>query len=341
MEQLFRAGRRERADFDFAFSGVVDFDYPVRFSETQAFDRNIGRFGFDKPLVDAQDVLDAIHLCAFVARVDLVDPDMMAAPDMRTAEDSLLILMLVRRSRPIFSWKPTAFYRRDAADGSNWRADPARTEDEISLALRGGLAFAPFWLAAPSFALHDRIWANARKTIGASLMGEHLHRLIVGNRGWRVPAGITASGAEAGMMTHGPYVQLPPGRYRMTALVTPDAAAEADLLGEISVAAMPPGVTLAKASIARSSSEIVLGFRVEPGMEDWRFEFPVSIRGRGGFTLASVTLYSAAADQPEFYAAPTETQNIPRAKETLRATLSRRLVAPIRDAGRRLRGVKR
>ena len=58
-------------------------------------------------------------------------------------------------------------------------------------------------------------------------MGEHLHRLIVGNRGWRVPAGITASGAEAGYDgTHGPYVQLPPGRYRMTALVTPDAAAK-------------------------------------------------------------------------------------------------------------------
>ena len=101
-------------------------------------------------------------------------------------------------------------------------------------------------------------------------------------------------------MTHGPYVQLPPGRYRMTALVTPDAAAEADLLGEISVAAMPPGVTLAKAPITRSSSEIVLGFRVEPGMEDWRFEFPVSIRGRGGFTLASVTLYPAATRSRSF-----------------------------------------
>ena len=147
MEQLFRAGRRERADFDFAFSGVVDFDYPVRFSETQAFDRNIGRFGFDKPLVDAQDVLDAIHLCAFVACVDLVDPDMMAAPDMRTAEDSLLILMLVRRSRPIFSLeadrllparrrrrlqlarRPRAYRRRDfagAARRSGLRAILAR-----------------------------------------------------------------------------------------------------------------------------------------------------------------------------------------------------------------------
>ena len=351
MEQLFRAGRRASADFDMAFSGLVDFDYPVRFSPTLSFDRNISRFGFDKPLDNAHDVQNAIHLSSFVARSDLLTPEVLAAPAMRTAEDSLLILLLARRSKPIFSWKATAFYRRDPEDGSHWRQDPQRTEDEVSLALRAGFSYAPSWLAGAAFALPDKIWSEARKTIGATLMGEHVHRLIVGKAGWRVPSGVTCSGQSEGFLTHGPYVPLPPGPYVATFLVVPDASAEADALGEVSVAAMPPGVTLASAPIVRESSEIVLVFTVDADMEAWRFEFPISARGSGSFTIASVCLYPnpggafAASPKPaqldEPAKPPLKTKKKRSRLHRLRASASRRFVAPLRDALRVLRGVSR
>jgi hypothetical protein len=350
METLFRAGRRERADFDVAFSGVVDFDQPVRFSDTLFFDRNIGRFGFDKPLANAHDIQDAIHLGCFVARSDLLTPELLATPAMHTAEDSLLICLLARRSKPIFSWKPTAFYRRDPADGSHWRTDPQRTEDMVSLALRGGFAFAPAWLPGPGFALADHVWPEARKTIGATLMGEHLHRLVVGKAGWRVPSGITCSGEVEGFLTHGPYVHLAAGRYTATFLAVPDAAAAVEVVGEVSVAAMPPGITLSRAPIRRDSSEIVLRFEVEAGMEDWRFEFPISSRGVGSFTIASVCVYHDREDAPAIKAGPgpavvrkvDHTAAALRAEiDALRNSTSWRVTAPLRAASRLLRRERR
>lgn len=152
MEELFRAGRlADGENFDIAFSGSVAFDYPIFYRETQFCTRNILLFGFPSPPADVLEVQDAIGTNCFVARRDLLTDQMLEPPEMNTAEDSLLIALLVRRSRPIFSYRATAFYRRGAADGSGWQSDPNRPQDELSLALRAGLAWAPRWLHRGSF----------------------------------------------------------------------------------------------------------------------------------------------------------------------------------------------
>jgi hypothetical protein len=139
-EWLFRAGRRVDAEFDIAFSGRIDFDAPSAYNYgTQLAYRNIGLFGFGSKIVDAWHVAGAIGTNSFVARTELLSGEMLAAPAMRTAEDSLLINLVSWRSKPIFSWRPTAFYRPSAADASNWMDDENRVSDELSFALRAGL----------------------------------------------------------------------------------------------------------------------------------------------------------------------------------------------------------
>lgn len=198
MEELFRAGRRVDPSFDVAFSGVVDFDYPRPLTDTLFSRRNIGKFGFDGPVADIVDVQNAIGINSFVARTDLLPADALVAPDLRTAEDLLLIGLLCWRSKPVFSYRPTAFYRRDAADGSNWRDDPQRPEDELSFGLRTGLAWAPRWLASGSFATSDRVWAWIKTRIGDTVLGELVHRLTVTGGAWRSAQGITAAPGSGG-----------------------------------------------------------------------------------------------------------------------------------------------
>ena len=159
IEELFRAGKLACGEgFDIAFSGSVAFDYPIFYRETQFCTRNILLFGFSSDPADVIDVEAVIGMNCFVARRDLLTDRMLEAPVMNTAEDSLLISLLVRRSKPVFSYRATAFYRRDASDGSGWKSDPNRPHDELSLALRVGLAWAPRWLHRASFELPVRVW---------------------------------------------------------------------------------------------------------------------------------------------------------------------------------------
>jgi hypothetical protein len=157
-EELFRAGQQICEDFDVAFSGSVAFDYPIFYRENQFCTRNILLFGFSDEPVDVISVQSAIGTNCFVARRDLLTDQMLDVPDMRTGEDSLLIALIVRKSKPIFSYRATAFFRRGAADGSNWASDPNRQRDEMSLALRAGLLWTPKWLRAASFDVPTRMW---------------------------------------------------------------------------------------------------------------------------------------------------------------------------------------
>lgn len=158
IEELFRAGRQAREDFDVAFSGSIAFDFPVYYRENQFCDRNILLFGFQSKPDNVLSVQAAIGTNCFVARRDLLTDEMLKVPVMRTAEDSLLIALLARRSKPIFSYRATAFYRRDATDGSNWRSDPERPRDELSLALRAGLTWESQWLSTASFEVPTLVW---------------------------------------------------------------------------------------------------------------------------------------------------------------------------------------
>jgi len=152
MATLFAAGRRVHPDFDMAFAGQLCFDHEVEHWPSLVTTRSILRLGFEHEITNSIELLNRIGINSFVARRDLLSDDMLEVPAMRSAEDSLLICLLAWRSKPIATLRPTAFYRPDAADGSNWRTDPERSADEISLGLRMGLAYAPEWLAGASLA---------------------------------------------------------------------------------------------------------------------------------------------------------------------------------------------
>ena len=149
-EYLFRAGRAVEPQFDVAFSGTVAFDFPIYYAPTQFSDRNIHTFGFDEPVTSMAVMQRAFAINCFVARRALVADELLEVPPMETAEDSMLIALLARRSQPVFSYRATAFFRRGADDGSNWASHPNRYADECSLHLRTNLLWAPLWIAVPS-----------------------------------------------------------------------------------------------------------------------------------------------------------------------------------------------
>jgi glycosyltransferase involved in cell wall biosynthesis len=305
-ETLFRAGQRVRADFDMAFSGSVGFDYPVPYNETQTCNRNILRFGFSGPVVDGVDIQNAIGTNCFVARTDLLRPEMLPerltemppAPLMRTAEDSLLICLLSWRSKPIFSYRPTAFYRRDAADGSNWTRDPGRADDELTFAFRAGLCWSPDWLASGSFAVPQRIWDSVRTTLGETRMGEKLDLLSVGAAGRRTRDGIAAIPATPGHVCFGPYLRLAPGRYLVVFLIDVPGPAAPGAIGGVEVVGAPLGLILARQDIEPDAPEITLRFTVDEAMADWRIEFRVFAQGGTALTVGSVALHRDTGPPP-------------------------------------------
>ncbi len=165
METLFAAGRRVAPEFDMAYAAQLRFDSPVEHWPTLVTTRSILRFGYEHDITDPIEILNRVGINSFVARRDLLTDEMLTVPDLRTAEDSLLICLLAWRSKPIFSFRPTAFYRDEAEDGSRWRSDPERGRDEISLGLRMGLARAPAWLATASLATPRRMMEVSRARI--------------------------------------------------------------------------------------------------------------------------------------------------------------------------------
>jgi hypothetical protein len=162
IETLFRAGTRVARDFDMAFSGQLCFDHHVEHWPSLETTRSILRLGFEHEIKDGIELLNRIGINSFVARRDLLTDDMLTVPDMRTAEDSLLICLLSWRSKPIATLRPTAFYHPASEDGSKWQTDPQRFDDEVSLGLRMGLSYAPSWLPAPSLATPLRMLEVAR-----------------------------------------------------------------------------------------------------------------------------------------------------------------------------------
>ncbi len=146
-EALFLAGRRMSPNFDVAFSGTIDSGVSEDVGTHTKSTRVIARFGYKSSIESFKDLLAPIHIGSLVARADLLAPDLIEAPDMKTAEDSLLIGIVARRSKPIFSYRASFLYNVASSDGSNWRTDPDRQTDERTLALRGGFALTPAWIS--------------------------------------------------------------------------------------------------------------------------------------------------------------------------------------------------
>jgi hypothetical protein len=372
VESLFRAGWRVQPDFDVAFSGQVDFDHPSAYDYgTQRSHRNIGRFGFAAKIADAWQISGAIGTNTFVARTDLLTGEMLTAPSMRSAEDSLLIALVSRRSKPIFSWRPTAFYRPHAEDGSNWQADEQRAGDELSFALRSGLMWSPRWLVDAAFEMNDLVWRYGQHRPGSAQLGEQMDRLVAGPAGQSGPRGFTTRPGVAGFVSEGPGAKLKPGRYMAVFLIVPSAPGDAlppyagdDPAGAAEiVAAVQGGPYLGHRVFGSDSAEIVLRFTLDAALADAPIEFRVFAYGHTAFTVNSIGLHRdlSPPEQAPREAAPEEPQPDPPAPDepaseapaprppgdeaalraeiaALRASTSWRLTAPLRALAALARG---
>jgi len=160
---LFQAACAIDRDFDVAFSGSVAVTREGKQIETSlVWDRNIYAFGLAADCRETSDVTAAFSSNCFVARRELLDTELFDAAVLDTAEDSLLVAIVIRRMAPVFSYRATAFFRRGYTNESNFDQSPARAEDLLSLKLRTGFLFSPEWLSRSLYSLpsssHHATW---------------------------------------------------------------------------------------------------------------------------------------------------------------------------------------
>jgi hypothetical protein len=132
LERVFEAFRRD-PEARMVLSGTVREErepFPSRGGGLER--RRIDRFGPFGESSNVWDVLGAFAPNAFIAETALLDERMTVDPRMTTAEDSVLELGLVEKSRPRFNYAATAVqYHSD--DASRFLEDPDRHEDELTL----------------------------------------------------------------------------------------------------------------------------------------------------------------------------------------------------------------
>jgi hypothetical protein len=159
VETLFAATRLVDPAFDVAFSGSVCISASATEIETNVFwNRNIDTFGFAVEPRNLADVTVEFSSNCFVARTDLMKGLLDDLPDLRSAEDSLVVALLCRRRRPVFSYKPTAFFRRGWDGESAYASDPSRSRDVRSVLLRSGLLHQAQWLGSGSLPSSSGQW---------------------------------------------------------------------------------------------------------------------------------------------------------------------------------------
>jgi hypothetical protein len=153
VESLFLAARQAGGEFDVAFSGSIMASATAREIEKAVFwKRNVQTFGY-------RDGLPQFSPNCFIARTPVLPADL-TVPAMETAEDSLLVMLVARHGKAVFSYQATAFQTDDAPNRSGFAAHPQRDEDEISLVLRGGLLYASGWLGKGSLAEARKLWSR-------------------------------------------------------------------------------------------------------------------------------------------------------------------------------------
>lgn len=237
-----------------------------------------------------------ITVSCFVARRDLLTEEMLVAPDTNTAEDSLLVGYVSRRSKPIFSYRPTAFYRRDGPDASNWQRDPQRKDDELSLAFRASLAWAPRWLPAAALGVVMREADRIGHMLGAARFGEYADRLQPGEVGLRLPRGILAQSGRPGLVCLSPQIDLAPGTYRLSLFIEFEASGGTVATGEegrVDVLAVWQGKSLAIAALRPELPDPLLTFKVTSELEGSPIEIRITSYGGNTFTVRSLGLHSS------------------------------------------------
>ncbi|MCI0545827.1 MAG: glycosyltransferase family 2 protein, partial [Candidatus Rokubacteria bacterium] len=135
LERIFETFRRD-PEARLVLSGSIREDRdPFAIAGGGLERRRIDRFGPFGQSTNVWDVLGAFAPNAFIAETALLDPRLTADPRMATAEDSVLELGLIGKSRPRFSYAATAIqYHSD--DASRFLEHPQRDEDELALFTR-------------------------------------------------------------------------------------------------------------------------------------------------------------------------------------------------------------
>jgi hypothetical protein len=156
VETLFTAGATADPTFDVVYSGAVGVAPTGTEIEIDLFwSRNISHFGLEPNPTRVVDVTKDFTSNCFVARSALLPPDLEILGGIETAEDSLLEALVARNKRPVFSYKPTAFYRRGFEGESSYLTSESRRRDVSSLNLRTSMLLRPVWLAGPSSTLRQ------------------------------------------------------------------------------------------------------------------------------------------------------------------------------------------
>ena len=167
IESLFSAGKQARNDFDVAFSGSIAISPVAHEISTDIFwKRNVYAFGYPETAGSILDIASVFSSNCFVARTDLI-PEHLELADIESGEDTLLISLISRRQKPIFSYLATAFFAQSAADGLRLQTHEPKETDQASLFLRSGFLYTPSWLNKGSLStVLDRATAEPKKTAG-------------------------------------------------------------------------------------------------------------------------------------------------------------------------------
>jgi glycosyl transferase family 2 len=156
VETLFSAAATADPTFDVAYSGSVEVACTGTNIDDFSWHRNIFTFGLEQHPTRIVDVTRAFTSNCFVARTALMPPDLESLGGLGVGEDSLLVAFLVRNRRPVFSYKPTAFFRRGYDGESDYLTSRSRTGDLRSLTLRTSMLMSPVWLTDGSPTLLPR-----------------------------------------------------------------------------------------------------------------------------------------------------------------------------------------
>jgi hypothetical protein len=98
-------------------------------------DRELRHFGIES-LESWASATGTFASNCFVASSDLLTPRLLMSPGMESAEDSYLILSLMARAEPRFSYAATSVFDRSLAHQLRPAEHPQRFEDELTLQLR-------------------------------------------------------------------------------------------------------------------------------------------------------------------------------------------------------------
>ena len=133
-ECLFRSPGRTPDSSFFAYSGAIrQLGTPKEIEGGATETRELSRFGalFGEVLIGTGFMSNC-----FVASRDLLHPELLEDPQMSTAEDTYLILSLLSRAKPIFSFAATSIHDKSRTDHAVIAGTVERFEDLLTMQIR-------------------------------------------------------------------------------------------------------------------------------------------------------------------------------------------------------------